>query len=320
MTIAKPCKIILEKCMGLKRNESCLILTDATESRMEIAEEMMIQALKITKTAKLSTFPVLERSGAEPSNSIAKTMKNNNVVILLTEKSLSHTKARKAATIAGSRIASMPGITKKMMQRAIDVDYIKLNKITVKLCDALDSAKLVRVITKKGTNIVFSIYGRKAYGRSPGIYTKKGEWGNLPDGEAFIAPIEKTAEGVYVVDASHAGVGKIKNTIKIIVKKGLATEFSGGKDAAALKKILVSVCDKLAFNLAEFGIGTNKKAKISGFILEDEKVFGTCHFALGNNFGFGGKINVPVHLDGVIKKPTIYLDNKIIMKEGILKI
>ncbi|MCH6574776.1 MAG: PAS domain-containing protein, partial [Bacteroidetes bacterium] len=65
---------------------------------------------------------------------------------------------------------------------------------------------------------------------------------------------------------------------------------------------------------------TNDKAIISGNILEDEKVLGTCHIALGNNTGFGGKINIPLHLDGIIKNPTISVDNKKIMESGKLLI
>ena len=75
---------------------------------------------------------------------------------------------------------------------------------------------------------------------------------------------------------------------------------------------------KKARNIAEVGIGLNRKAKVTGIVLEDEKAYGTCHIALGNNIGFGGKVDVPLHIDCVIKKPTIFLDDKIIMKKGRL--
>ena len=72
-------------------------------------------------------------------------------------------------------------------------------------------------------------------------------------------------------------------------------------------------------NLAEFGIGTNPKAKLIGNVLEDEKVLGTCHIALGDNSTFGGRVNAGIHVDGIIKHPTIKLDGKIVMREGELK-
>jgi len=73
-------------------------------------------------------------------------------------------------------------------------------------------------------------------------------------------------------------------------------------------------------NIAELGIGTNDQAKITGLILEDEKVMGTVHIALGDNMSMGGTVSVQSHLDGLIKKPTVYLDGRVIMEKGNLLI
>ena len=87
--------------------------------------------------------------------------------------------------------------------------------------------------------------------------------------------------------------------------------------AKKLKQQLDAV-GKDARNIAEFGIGTNDSAKLSGVLLEDEKVMGTIHIALGNNVSMGGSVNVPIHLDGVVKKPTVWMDGKLLMKDGKL--
>jgi leucyl aminopeptidase (aminopeptidase T) len=71
--------------------------------------------------------------------------------------------------------------------------------------------------------------------------------------------------------------------------------------------------------LAEFGIGTNPKARL-GIVLEGEKVLGTCHIALGDNSTFGGRVRAGIHIDGIILKPTVKLDEKILMENGRLKI
>ena len=115
-----------------------------------------------------------------------------------------------------------------------------------------------------------------------------------------------------------AGLGLLKNTnLKIEVNNGYALKITGGHLAKKLNNMLDAV-GKKARNIAEFGIGTNDSAKLSGVLLEDEKVLGTIHIALGNNTSMGGKINVPIHLDGVIKKPTVYLDDNILMDNGKL--
>ncbi|MBN4049112.1 aminopeptidase [archaeon AH-315-M20] len=310
----KPINIVLKKCLDVKENESVLIITDP--KLYNIARVFFNQAKKITDKVKLIKIPIPKVSGTEPSKKVAKVMLKYDVELLITTKSLSHTKARKKASNKGARIVTMPGTTKDMIKRAIDIDYNKLKKTSKKIADILDKGKKARITTKLGTNISFGIGGRKAHGRKGGIYNKKGYFGNLPEGEAFIAPVEKTANGIFIVDASFAGIGKLKNQLKVYVKNGHAINFKGEK-AKKMKNLLVSV-GKQARNIAEFGIGTNEKAKITGNTLEDEKVLGTCHIALGNNFGFGGKVNVPLHLDGIIKKPTIWIDNKKIMNNGNL--
>lgn len=57
--------------------------------------------------------------------------------------------------------------------------------------------------------------------------------------------------------------------------------------------------------LAEFGIGTNDKARITGVVLEDEKVYGTIYVAFGSNNTFGGTVAAGVHIDGVVQKPVV---------------
>ncbi len=308
----KYAEIVLNKCLGLTNNENLLIVTDF--KLKGIAKIFLDEAKKITKDAKLIEIPIPNVHGTEPSNEISKDMLNYDAEILITTKSLSHTNARINACRKGARIITMPGITKKILERTINIDYNKLMKVHEKLGNIIDKGKEVKIVTKLGTNLTFSIEGRRAFGRDSGLFAKKGSFGNLPTGEIFVAPVEGTADGVYFVDASFAGIGKLKSPIKIYVENGYAVKIDG-ENASILTKLLDSA-GKEARNIAEFGIGTNEKAKITGNILEDEKVIGTCHIALGNNIGFGGKTSVQLHLDGIIKNPTILIDGNKILDKG----
>ena len=305
-------EITLKKCLGLEKNESFLVVTD--EGLLNIGKEFLEAAKNITDKAKLIKIPIPKVHGAEPSKNVAEEMLKYDAELLITTKSLSHTNARINACKKGARIVTMPGITKEILERAVDIDYDKLMKVHEKLGNIIDKGEEVKIKTELGTDLKFSIKGREAFGRDAGLFTKKGSFGNLPTGEIFVAPVEGTANGAYVVDTSFASIGKLESPIKVFVKNGFAVKTEGDK-AEELGKLLDSVGPK-ARNIAEFGIGTNEKAKITGNILEDEKVIGTCHIALGNNMGFGGKTSVQLHLDGIIKSPTIFIGNKRITDKG----
>ncbi len=308
-----PEEIILNVCLALKKKERCLIVTD--EKKKDIAAKIFEKSKNLAST-ELIEIPIMNNNGQEPEKWVSDKMSEYDVVIIVTEKSLSWTESRVRATKNGARIASMPGITEDIINRAIDVDYKRMSTLTNKLADYLDKGEVVSIKTELGTDINFSIKGRIAYGRNVGIFSESGDWGNLPGAEAFVAPVEGTSNGVYVVDASQAGIGKLDEPIKVTVEKGFAVKFEGGREARDFERLVASVGEKGAYNISEFGIGTNPNARVSGVVLEDEKVAGTCHLALGKNSGFGGKVNVPFHVDGIFRKPTISIDDEKIMDNG----
>jgi leucyl aminopeptidase (aminopeptidase T) len=176
--------------------------------------------------------------------------------------------------------------------------------------------RVARVTTKLGTDITMSIEGRTCH-EDTGIVTSRGTYTNLPAGEGYLAPVEGTAEGKMVIDGSCAGVGVVSEPIVIEVADGFATTMTGGRAADELLG-LVSKFGKDARNIAELGIGTNDQARLSGIILEDEKVMGTVHIALGDNISMGGKVSVPSHLDLIIKEPTLLIDGTELIKDGKL--
>ena len=110
---------ILKRCMGVKRGESVLIITD--KNKLDLAHVLLKEAQKLTK-AKLINIPVGRRNGEEPPKYTAKEMLKHNVILILTTYSLTHTKASRDAAKKGARIASMPGITEDMMKRAININ------------------------------------------------------------------------------------------------------------------------------------------------------------------------------------------------------
>jgi leucyl aminopeptidase (aminopeptidase T) len=310
----KPEAVIVNVCMNIKEDEKCLIIYN--QEKKDIADDLFNYCKSYCTVEKIQ-IPKLKYNGEEPSNDIAKKMQEFDIILIITEKSLTHTNAVRDAIKNNARVASMPGITKEIINRAIDVDYKKMHALIDKLCNILDKGNEVLITTTKGTNLKLSIENRIGYGREDGFFYKDKKIGNLPAGEAFIAPIEDKTNGKLVADLSVAGVGKLEDEeIFFEIENGKIIKIDGKNKAKEFEKIINSVNDKNTFITCELGIGANDKAIISGIVLEDEKVYGTCHVAFGNNISFGGKNTVAFHSDCVISKPTIIVDGMKIMDEG----
>jgi leucyl aminopeptidase (aminopeptidase T) len=306
--------IAVRDCMGTQPGERVLIVTD--EPLRTIGYALWKAAKDLGAEVMLVEMLPRATNGAEAPREIAELMKMVDVVLCPTSKSLTHTDSRRGATAAGARVATLPGVTEEIMIRCMNADYPKIAERTFRLCDELEETSVVKVLAPSGTDITMPIKGRKAHASS-GLFREKGLWGNLPTGEAYLAPLEGESQGVVVVDGSMASVGMIRQSIRIVVKDGYATEITGGLEAKRFIELL-EPHGKDARTVAEFGIGTNDKAILTGEILEDEKVMGTIHIAFGDNKSMGGLVRVASHLDGLVKEPTVWFDDRKVMEEGKL--
>ncbi|MGE5577163.1 MAG: aminopeptidase [Syntrophothermus sp.] len=312
--LSKAADIVLNKCMRAKKDEEVLIVTD--EPCKSVGLALWDRARELGCDVVLAEIRPRQTNGQEPPASVARAMLGAKVCLLATSKSLSHTRARKEATAAGIRIASLPGITEEIMGRALMADYEQIAGFTRKVAEKMRDARRATVKSPSGTNITFSVEGRPVH-PDTGIYTEPDAFGNLPAGEVYLAPVEGTANGVVVVDGSFAAIGLVDAPVRIEVKDGLAVKISGGESARQLES-LFDAAGPDARNVAELGVGTNGKATLTGNILEDEKVLGTAHIAFGSNATFGGKVQVASHLDGIILKATVFVDEKPLMQDGKL--
>ncbi|MFH1460088.1 MAG: aminopeptidase [Candidatus Omnitrophota bacterium] len=294
----------------LKTNESCLIVTDKIKE--PIARAFYEYAGAITSNVKICVMQPTKEHGSEPPPEVEKEMLDYDVQFLITDKSLSHTKSRRDASNKGARIASMPDITEDIINRCCAIDYRLLKNESQKLHAVLSNAKQIKVKTELGTDIVFDVGKSKWFGENGGSFDYPGAFGNLPEGEVSFAP--ENAQGTYVVDASFPGLGILDFPLYFEVAAGIVKNIRG-KYAQTIKDRLDQAGFR-AYCVAELGIGLNPKAKIIGIVLEDEKVKGTVHIAVGNNLSYGGNNDVPLHLDGVITKPDVYADDKKIMESG----
>jgi leucyl aminopeptidase (aminopeptidase T) len=218
-----------------------------------------------------------------------------------------------------------PGITKAMFVKTVPIDYAALVERCRKVSEALDGALYVRVTNASGTDIKVGVRGRGPKADN-GDFSMPGSGGNLPAGEVFASPELGASEGIIAFDLSIVGIKGdiiIREPIRALVEGGLVVDIAGGEEAATLRAAVESGAeaarklgregalteDKVetyvrnARNLGELGIGLNPAAEIVGNMLEDEKAFRTCHFAIGANYDEDAP--ALIHLDGLVSKPTI---------------
>ena len=304
---------ILSSCMNVKAGESVLVITD--DQKLEIGQALYQAARKMGAEALLVTMEPRQVSGEEPPAPVAAAMLAADVILCPMSTSITHTRAKIAAVKAGARIATMPGISEDMFtQGAMTADYNTVMDLTLRVTDLLSQASTAR-IEKDGHVLTLELKGRPGVS-SPGVYRDKGQGGNLPSGEAYIAPLENGSNGTMVIDGTMVGVGLLSSPLTVTVKDGKLQSITGA-DAGKLDILLQNENNA---TLCELGIGTNYAARLIGVILEDEKAFHTVHIAFGTNTGFGGINQADCHMDGIIKNPTLYLDDILVMKNGDFQI
>lgn len=229
------------------------------------------------------------------------------------------------------RAAWTPGITVDMFIRTACIDFALLDSRCKKLCKKFENAVSLKVTSPSGTDLLIPVEGRKPFS-DDGNFTFGGSGGNIPAGEVFISPVVGGCEGKIVFDGSITLTDKdiaIENPISCDVVNGFVTNVYGnGTEASQLLESITGAeqkADKMATdgiftaekaasykknarNIGELGIGLNPAATISGNMLEDEKAFKTCHFAIGQNYD--NDAPAFIHLDGVVKNPTIVINYK----------
>lgn len=260
----------------------------------------------------LICYPQTGQSGREPDEKTAQRFLNYDVLILMTTHSLSHTNARENATRQGARVASMPGVEAAMFAPGgpMSVDYMTVARDSLALAEKLTQGRTVRISTPQGTDFHFTIEGR--IGRADtGLLHGRGAFGNLPGGEAYIAPVEGSAEGVLIVPAGW--FPHLTDPMKLVFEKGLVVSVEGGGKVGDQFRELFAFDDQSKShrrNCAELGVGTNPNARNPQNVLEAEKIKGTVHIAAGDSSHLGGITQSDLHEDFVLPYARLWIDDQ----------
>ncbi len=308
---------IVNNCTDINSDCKCLIIYD--DSTKEIIKYFIEKLLSVSKCVYSEEIELSDRHGEEPSKRVVEKMLQVDLIFCITKYSLAHTNARKIANQMGIPFLSMPEYNKELLKcDAIKEDYKSNLKIVEKVSKKLTKGNKIIVTSDSGTRLELSIEGRRG-NSCPGFVNKKYLLGSPPDIEANVAPVEEKTEGIIVVDGSitHEKIGILKEPIILYINNGRMNQICcENKELESKLKAIMSKSNSKSYILGELGIGLNRQATLCGNMLVDEGTYGCVHFGFGSNWTIGGKNKVDFHLDFVIKKPTLTIDNQILIEKG----
>ena len=317
----KGARKLVTTCADVQPGETVLIVTD---SRMMTIARALSAAVH-ERRAEPVTAVIEQRpqDSSEPPLPVAAAMRHADVIFSAVSISITHTQAAKDAVSAGARMIALSAFTEQMMvSGGIDADFAQIKVACVEVGRRLAAADNVRVTSKEGTDLTFRARGRRV-NVMPGM-VGRGEISPVPNAEVNLSPVEGTANGVVVVDASipYLGIGLLKKPVHFRIQDGRIVSVEGGdpEQAAILKSAWERQKDPNVYNIAEMGIGMNPMCRFIGVMLEDEGVLGSIHIGTGTSITLGGSVKAASHYDLIMRSPTLTLDGAVLIEEGKLKL
>lgn len=312
LLMQKGAKTLVDVCTKVQPGEKVLIVTDLAKTK--IAEPIASVAMDRGAEVMTMVMKPRQRAGQEPPEPVAQAMRTADVVFVPVSYSITHTHAVKDAAEAGARVIVMTDFTEEMMiHGGLEADFTTLKPVCLAVSRAFGDGEQIHLTSPGGTDLRLNISGRR--GNSLYCIVEAGQFSTVPTVEANVSPIEGSAQGRIVADASipYLGIGILDQPIVFEVKDGFIVAIEGGRQAEILKEDLASHEDPKVYNIAEIGVGLNPKCRMCGIMLEDEGVVSTCHIGIGTSLTLGGNVKAPIHYDLLMWHPNVKVDGQVVL-------
>jgi len=330
-TLYQGAKNAVKVCMGVKHGEHVLIVTDKNTSN--VGNALRRAAEKVTPHVEMY---VLEDYGTRPMTSLPREIESAipkaNVTFWAAE-----SREGELDTLRGpfmeialkhARHGHMPSVKKRLMEEGMCSNYKQIAKLTQKLYEIVKDARKIVVKNPAGTKLRVEFNPKWKWVKSDGIFHEKGRWGNLPDGELFTSVAE--SNGHMVIDElgdwfsdKYGCLTKPESDSNTPVyvdiensRANLRTlECANSRLKRELREYLKT--DENSNRAGEFALPTNVElmAKpLIGNLLQDEKA--RVHHAFGHPYPdeTGANWKSKTHIDGLMKKCSVWIDGKKIME------
>lgn len=300
---------LLQNAMGVRPGERVLALVD--EPLRPAGEALCAAAAGLGARAALRALPAPRGPLAAVTAPLLQAVQAADVIVSLhAGLGLAEESAPLRAALAAFRAAGhgrwgmAAHATPAVLEGALAADPGEAARATARLAGLLAGVREVRLTSAAGTDLTFRVAGRPVL-QDTGVLLSPGAFGNLPGGEAYVAPLEDSAEGRLIVDLTVGDI-RLSQPLVLEFRAGRAVAVSDSREATELRQRLGS--DPWAWTIGEFGIGANANISICGHAVVDEKALGTVHVALGGNRSFGGTNPATTHYDCVLSEPQVFLD------------
>lgn len=318
--ITAACYRVLTNNMNVQPGEEVAIVADPEVSPL-IVDGFWAACKLVGGNGTIVWIPAQTVHGEEIPPTAGAAMKAASVIVAPVSRSISHIVSLGEALRGGSRYIGLSSITEDaMLHGAANVDPDELAKIGDVVVDRLKKGRHVHVTSSFGTDIKFELDPKREVHVGNCLSRNPGEANMFPDGEIALCPVEESVEGTIVVDRWMQGIGEIVDQpITMVFKKGVCQSIEGGLEAQTLKQVVETQGDEYSKYIGEFAIGINPLARVQGNPhREGKKVVGSVHMAIGTGAALGGKFRSTLHLDGLMLRPIVTIDGKVLFKEGQL--
>lgn len=307
---------IMDVCLDLQAGERVVVVTDFLKA--ELAQVVAAAAHARGADVVMTVMAPRDLDGQEPPEAVARALRGADVILSLVARSITHSTAIKEAIQGGARGVMLTAfIPDQLMGGGIDADFEAIEPLCQRVAQLLGEANEAHITTPAGTDLRMSLAGRpgnahSGLARTPGIFT------TVPNIESSVSPVEGTAEGTFVADASipYYDIGVLTEPVRYTIREGRIVDIQGGAQARAIAQKMADCHDPAVYNIAQLSFGLNPLCPLRGVMLDDEGVYGTSHIGIGTSTSLGGVVKAPMHYDAVMWQPTLALDGEVVLKDG----
>jgi leucyl aminopeptidase (aminopeptidase T) len=266
----------------------------------------------------LCVIPPRAAHGNDPTDAAREAMLEADLCVMVTSTALTHSEAGTEAQRTGVKCIAMDEMTPEILRSgAASADYEAMQGIAQTLGDIYAEGSEMRITSEHGTDVVGDIEDQTYWPIAGKVVENATQ--NIcafPDGEVGVAPDEGSTQGTVVWDTTVHGIGLLDDPVELTVEDGWVTEVSGGREADQFRETLEASDQNAWYCAAEFSVGINPDAEITGRMRTDKKVEGAVHIATGANKDLGGEIESELHIDGTIRYPDVWVDDRKIVERG----